>query len=467
MITLDAIAHGFLHGSLSPTIIQAWPQIAFLGAGSVVFTRQLVADLLRFDDLPSSTLALHDIDAERLDVARGHRAPAGRAARARPRPSRRRSTAGRRSTGADFVVNMIQVGGIDATITDLEIPARYGLRQTIGDTTGVGGVFRALRTFPVLTGIARDMRGALPRRAVPQLHEPDGDERLVDVGRGPRHPARRAVPQRLLDGARPCRAASASRVEGTHYRAAGVNHQAWLTEWTRDGETLYPRLASAIERIPSSSAGCASRSSAASGTTRPRPASTRRSTCPGSCAPTSRSSASGSSRCEYIGISEDNVAEFEQAKAALAAGEPLPLEGDAAGVRPAGHPLDPDRHRARDPRQRRRTTGSSTTCPTARSSRCRPRRRRRGAPVAVGPFPSQGAALNRTYLSVAELTVRGRAHRRPAAWCARPCWSTRTRASTLTPAADLGAVRRAGRRPTATCSPSRCALGGPVGLELP
>jgi len=128
-------------------------QIVFLGAGSVVFARQLTADLLRFDDLPRITLVLHDIDADRLRVARE---TAEQVSARLGRPIDLVATLDRREAlrGANFVINMMQVGGIDATRIDLELPARAGLRQTIGDTTGVGGVFRALRTFPVLSAIA-------------------------------------------------------------------------------------------------------------------------------------------------------------------------------------------------------------------------------------------------------------------------------------------------------------------------
>src|ERR1700709_60396 len=136
-------------------------QVVFLGAGSVVFTRQLIADLLGFEDLPVLTLVLHDIDQARLDVALG---TAHQMSRQLGRPIDVRATLDRREAlaGADFVVNMLQVGGIAATRLDLEIPAKHGLRQTIGDTTGVGGVFRGLRTFPVLSGIAADMLELCP-----------------------------------------------------------------------------------------------------------------------------------------------------------------------------------------------------------------------------------------------------------------------------------------------------------------
>lgn len=116
---------------------------------------------MRFDDLPEIELVLYDISPERLDVAAGTARQVatrfGRSLSVVPTSSRPEALA-----GADFVVNMIQVGGIEATRVDLEVPASFGLRQTIGDTTGVGGVFRALRTFPVLSELARDMAALCP-----------------------------------------------------------------------------------------------------------------------------------------------------------------------------------------------------------------------------------------------------------------------------------------------------------------
>ena len=120
--------------------------IAFLGAGSVVFTRELLADILTFDELRGVTLALHDIDAERLETAEAIAEQT--AAQLGATPVITTSLDRRRAlTGADFVINAIQVGMHAATVRDFEIPAKFGLRQTIADTIGVGGIFRALRTF--------------------------------------------------------------------------------------------------------------------------------------------------------------------------------------------------------------------------------------------------------------------------------------------------------------------------------
>jgi alpha-galactosidase/6-phospho-beta-glucosidase family protein len=130
--------------------------ITLIGAGSVEFTRILLADLIEFPELAGSTITLHDINPERLDTAerisRYTIDATGAELQLRAEIDRRAAL-----DGAEFVVNEIQVGGFEATLRDFEIPKKYGLRQTIGDTIGVGGVFRGLRAIPVLIGIAEDM----------------------------------------------------------------------------------------------------------------------------------------------------------------------------------------------------------------------------------------------------------------------------------------------------------------------
>ena len=145
---------------------------------------------------------------------------------------------------------MIQVGGHAATLIDHEIPARYGLRQTIGDTLGVGGVFRALRTIPVMEGIAADMAERLPRRLAAQLHQPDGDALLGDLRRHAPEADRRALPLGPEHDRAARRATSASRSRRSPSSAPGVNHQAFILRFERDGEDLYPLLDEAIERDP-------------------------------------------------------------------------------------------------------------------------------------------------------------------------------------------------------------------------
>lgn len=380
-------------------------RVVFLGAGSVVFTRQLVVDLLRFDDLPAIELVLHDIDAARLEVARG---TAAHVAARLGRPVTIAATADRRAAldGADFVVNMIQVGGIDATRIDLELPASFGLRQTIGDTTGIGGVFRALRTFPVLSAIARDMSELCPDAWFLNYTNPMAMNIwwLATVA-----PAQRAVGlcHSVYWTVHDLCELVGVPFEGTRYRAAGVNHQAWLYEWSRDGESLYPRLRAAIAADPELER-------------RVRVEMYRRI----GYYPTETSEHSSEylswflrsdeqiarfriEPLQYLGISEENVAEFHEAERALAAGDDLDLGdgADAAEYAPQIiHSMLTGTEREISANVVNRgyienlPDGAVVEVPAAVTSAGI-------APLAVGAIPAAGAVHNRTYLSVAELTV--------------------------------------------------------------
>src|SRR5688500_6731409 len=133
-----------------------------IGAGSVVFSKNLTGDILGYPEFKNATFAYMDIDRERLDVGANLCRKVARAVDAHPKIE---ATQDRRDAlkGADFVINMVQIGGFDSTLVDFEIPRRYGLRFTIADTTGPGGLFRALRTFPVLRDLCRDMEAVCPR----------------------------------------------------------------------------------------------------------------------------------------------------------------------------------------------------------------------------------------------------------------------------------------------------------------
>ena len=126
------------------------PKVTIIGAGSVEFTRNVLADLCSFSELHGDVeIALHDIDPERLRIAE---AVAGQVVERTGARYAVHAHAYRRPAfdGADYLVNEIQVGGYRATVTDFEIPKKYGLRQTIADTLGIGGIMRWLRTIPVM-----------------------------------------------------------------------------------------------------------------------------------------------------------------------------------------------------------------------------------------------------------------------------------------------------------------------------
>jgi alpha-galactosidase len=222
--------------------------IAFLGAGSVVFTRDLLADLLSFDDLPDLRIQLHDIDAERLETAEGiARATAAR----RGVTPTITSHLDRRDAlqGADFVINSIQVGGYDATVVDFEVPARFGLRQTIADTVGIGGIFRALRTFPVLAAIAEDVLEICPDAWFLNYTNPMAMNIAYLHAVAPRLKAV-GLCHSVYWTVRGLSEIVDVPFDEVSYLSAGVNHQAWILRWEHQGVDLYPRLDERIAEDP-------------------------------------------------------------------------------------------------------------------------------------------------------------------------------------------------------------------------
>ena len=138
-------------------------RIAFIGAGSVVFTKNLLGDILSFPELRDVEIALHDIDADRLATAE---AMARYVARERGATPTITTHADRRAAldGADYVINMVQIGGHEATLLDFEIPARYGLRQTIADTLGIGGISGRCARHDHMLVLGHDMAELCPQR---------------------------------------------------------------------------------------------------------------------------------------------------------------------------------------------------------------------------------------------------------------------------------------------------------------
>jgi alpha-galactosidase len=213
-----------------------------------VFTRELLTDILGFPELADARIVLHDIDPERLATAEALAARIADAYGAHPAVS---ATLDRRAAldGADFVINAIQVGGYPATRADFDVPARFGLRQTIGDTIGIGGIFRGLRTFPVLAGIAADMAELCPGGWLLNYTNPMAMNVTYLARIAPRlnvlglcHSVEWTV-RGLCD-------LVGVPFADVRFASAGVNHQAWILRWEHDGTDLYPALDAVIEADP-------------------------------------------------------------------------------------------------------------------------------------------------------------------------------------------------------------------------
>jgi alpha-galactosidase len=223
-------------------------RIVFVGAGSVEFTRQLLRDILTFPELAGIRISLHDIDPDRLEVA----AELARrtAARLGAKPEIVSSTDRRAALdGADVVVNMVAVGGHAATLTDFDVPERFGVRQTIGDTLGLGGIFRALRTFPLLEGLAADMARCCPDAWLLNYTNPMAMNLQYLAAIAPGLKAAGLCHSVYWTVRGLCELVGVSYDE-VDVLSAGVNHQAWILRWEHGGRSLYPLLDRAIEEDP-------------------------------------------------------------------------------------------------------------------------------------------------------------------------------------------------------------------------
>ncbi|HZQ09690.1 MAG TPA: alpha-glucosidase/alpha-galactosidase [Anaerolineae bacterium] len=223
--------------------------IAFIGAGSVVFTKNLLGDLLSDSALDPLAIHLHDIDPRRLETAEQ---VARTIARQCNPPTAVQSSLDRRRAldGADYVINTIQVGGYAATRVDFDVPRKYGVRQTIADTHSIGGIFRALRTIPVLLDIARDMQECCPHALFINYTNP-----LAALCRA----VFEATPLRIIGLCHSMRNTTKQMAQyaGVPYKdvtflGAGINHLAWILRFEYQGQDAYPLLRRAIaeKRIP-------------------------------------------------------------------------------------------------------------------------------------------------------------------------------------------------------------------------
>ncbi|HPD14733.1 MAG TPA: alpha-glucosidase/alpha-galactosidase [Planctomycetota bacterium] len=220
-------------------------KIAFIGAGSLGFSRRLMIDLLNCPALRDTEFALMDVDAVRLGYMDRI---ASRIIGEMNVPARHFVTTNRRKAleGADFVITMILVAGIDVFQHDINVPLKYGVDQCIGDSYGVGGVFRALRTIPVMADIARDMADLCPDALLLNYTNPMS---MLMWG------VNAAVPDLQTVGLCHSVQGTAHQIarwigvppEEVDYWVAGINHQAWFLELTRKGKDLYPRLRKVLD----------------------------------------------------------------------------------------------------------------------------------------------------------------------------------------------------------------------------
>ncbi|WP_437178641.1 alpha-glucosidase/alpha-galactosidase [Labrys neptuniae] len=226
------------------------PKITFIGAGSTVFAKNLMGDILSFPELAGAHICLYDIDAERLAVSErvGRRIVETLEVPARIEATTDRSRA---LDGADYAITMIQVAGYKpGTVTDFAVPKKYGLRQTIADTLGIGGIMRALRTIPVLLDYARDMERLCPD----VFHLQYANPMAMNVMALNRASKIRSVG--LCHSVQGTAAEIAEDIgvplEEINYTCAGINHMAFYLKFERNGEDLYPLIRKVVEegRVP-------------------------------------------------------------------------------------------------------------------------------------------------------------------------------------------------------------------------
>lgn len=226
-------------------------KIAFIGAGSTVFAKNLLGDILSFPELAESHIALMDIDEERLRTSEVVAHKVANAVGAHPRIT---ATLNRREAlaDADYAINMIQVGLYKpATVIDFEIPKKYGLRQTIADTLGIGGIMRALRTIPVMLAMCKDMEEVSNPNLTflnyvnPMCANTWAVNRATKVKTvGLCHSVQGTAEQLAHD--------IGVSIAEINYLCAGINHMAFYLKFERNGENLYPKIHDVVKegRVP-------------------------------------------------------------------------------------------------------------------------------------------------------------------------------------------------------------------------
>lgn len=226
-------------------------KITFMGAGSTIFARNVIGDCMCVESLRDSEFALYDIDATRveeskviLEAMRKEKGGYGRIECYVGVENRKAAL-----KDADFVINAIQVGGYDpCTIIDFEVPKKYGLRQTIADTLGIGGIMRALRTIPVMDDFAKDIAEVCPEALLLNYTNP----MAMLTGYMLQHTSIKTIG--LCHSVQSCSSGllkalgMEDKLEGRKELIAGINHMAWLLEIKdKNGVDLYPEIKSKVD----------------------------------------------------------------------------------------------------------------------------------------------------------------------------------------------------------------------------
>ena len=227
-------------------------KICFIGAGSTIFAKNVLGDAMLTSSLQDAEIALYDIDENRLKESELMLQTINKNSNQNRAKIQSFSDRKEALKDANFVINAIQVGGYKpSTVIDFEIPKKYGLQQTIGDTTGIGGIFRGLRTLPVMFDIAKDMEEVCPDAWLLNYTNPMA---ILTMGMlkatkiktvGLCHSVQVCVPELFEHlGIK-----DQYNLDEFQWKIAGINHMAWLLEINRNGEDFYPeirRLASEI-----------------------------------------------------------------------------------------------------------------------------------------------------------------------------------------------------------------------------
>lgn len=227
-------------------------KICFIGAGSTIFAKNVLGDAMLTPSLQDAEIALYDIDEKRLKESELMLQTINKNSNQNRANIQSFSERKEALKGANFVINAIQVGGYKpSTVIDFEIPKKYGLQQTIGDTTGIGGIFRGLRTLPVMFDIAKDMEEVCPDAWLLNYTNPMA---ILTMGMlkatkiktvGLCHSVQVCVPELFEHlGIK-----DQYNLDEFQWKIAGINHMAWLLEINRNGKDFYPEIRSLAAKI--------------------------------------------------------------------------------------------------------------------------------------------------------------------------------------------------------------------------